>query len=109
MQEILKGQGCYYCGCEKLSESSILSHDTVQSKISKINPHVTLIEYKGTTVQSKCYCNKHNRYFYKGYYALSHHNYEIADMLIKKGANENVVNLNGTTPWQCLDVNYSIV
>ena len=43
MQEILKGQGCYYCGCEKLSESSILSHDTVQSKISKINPHVTLI------------------------------------------------------------------
>lgn len=72
MQEILKGKGCYYCGCEKLSNSSYLSIETVQSEISKINPHIKMIDYKGATQQSKCYCNKHNKYFYKGYYALTH-------------------------------------
>ena len=89
MQEILKGQGCYYCGCEKLSESSILSHDTVQSKISKINPHVTLIEYKGATGQSKCYCNKHNRYFYKCYYALSHNKNSGCELCYAENLREN--------------------
>lgn len=72
MRQILKGKGCYYCGCEKLSNQSYLSKDFVQSEISKINPHVKIIEYKGAAQQSKCYCTKHNKYFQKGYYALIH-------------------------------------
>ena len=69
---LLEEKGCIYCGCEKLSNQSYLSKDFVQSEISKINPHVKIIEYKGATQQSKCYCTKHNKYFQKGYYALAH-------------------------------------
>lgn len=89
MQQIFKGQGCYYCGCEKLSKSSFLSQDIVQSNISKINPHVKLIEYKGATQQLKCYCNKHNKYFYKGYYALSHNKNSGCDLCYAENIREN--------------------
>ena len=34
--------------------------------------------------------------------ALTHQNYEIADLLIKKGAKETIKNKYGKTPWQCI-------
>ena len=37
------------------------------------------------------------------HYALSYQNFELADILIKHGANENLKNLEGLTPWQCLN------
>ena len=43
------------------------------------------------------------------HYALVYHNFEIADMLIKRGANENLRNHKGFNPWQCLDSTISIV
>ena len=67
MQEILKGQGCYYCGLEKLSEGKFLSDDEVQNGINAINPHVKLILYKGHNEKSDFYCTKHNKYFKKFY------------------------------------------
>ena len=70
-QMLLKGRSCKLCGCEKLSESSFLSDKQVQDRISKINPHISLIKYNGATKQSEFYCNKHNKYFYKGFYAVS--------------------------------------
>lgn len=70
MQEIFKGQGCYYCGLEKLSESSFLPDETVQNNINILNPHVKLIQYNGHQVQSNFYCNKHNKYFEKNYSTL---------------------------------------
>jgi ankyrin repeat protein len=42
------------------------------------------------------------------HFALSFHNYEIADMLIQRGADEKVLNRYGLTPWQCLDNGTSI-
>ena len=41
------------------------------------------------------------------HYALVYHNFEIADMLIKRGANENL--RNHFNPWQCLDSTVSII
>ena len=43
------------------------------------------------------------------HFALTFHNYEIADMLIQRGADEKVINKMGITPWQCLDSGYSII
>jgi hypothetical protein len=37
------------------------------------------------------------------HYALIYQNFEIADFLIKYGANENIKNGEGLTPWQCLN------
>lgn len=70
MQEILKGQGCYYCGAEKLSELKFLNDDEVQRNINILNPHIKLIEYKGNKEQSRFYCTKHNKPFYKYYGTL---------------------------------------
>ena len=36
------------------------------------------------------------------HYALSFQEYDIADLLLKYGADENIKNINGLTPWQCL-------
>ena len=36
------------------------------------------------------------------HYAISHRNYEMVDFLIKNGADENVKNSDGISPWQCL-------
>ena len=52
---------------------------------------------------------KNNKYNTPLHYALTFHNYEMADMLIRRGADEKVVNKMGTTPWQCLDMGVSIV
>ena len=41
---------------------------------------------------------------YPLHYALSLHNYEIANTLIKYGAKENSLNSNGIGPWQCVGV-----
>lgn len=72
MQQILKGQGCKECGREKLSQLSFLTDETVQKRISKINPHIQLIKYNGANDPSDCYCTKHDKYFQKELYALTH-------------------------------------
>ena len=35
------------------------------------------------------------------HYALSNHNYKIANLLIYYGANENLLNNKGLNPWEC--------
>jgi hypothetical protein len=36
------------------------------------------------------------------HYAIAHKNFQIADLLINKKANEELVNKNNLTPWQCI-------
>ena len=36
------------------------------------------------------------------HYALSFQNYDIADLLLKYGADESIKNVDGLTPWQCV-------
>ena len=43
------------------------------------------------------------------HFALTFHNYEIADMLIQRGADEKAINKIGITPWQCVDNGNSII
>ena len=43
------------------------------------------------------------------HFALTFHNFEIADMLIQRGADEKAANRMGITPWQCLDIGFSII
>lgn len=70
MQEILNGQGCYYCGIEKLSEMHFLSEKVVQDFINLLNPHIKLSKYNGNKEASEFYCTKHNKYFRKYYNTL---------------------------------------
>ncbi len=42
------------------------------------------------------------------HYALSYQNYDIADLLLRFGADENIKNIDGLTPWQCLKYEHSI-
>lgn len=65
MQEILKGQGCFECGKEKLSEMNFNTIEDVQDRISKLNPHIKIINYNGMTNLADCYCEKHNEDFTK--------------------------------------------
>ena len=43
------------------------------------------------------------------HYALTYKNFELADILIKYGANENLKNGEGLTAWQCLNYDNSIL
>ena len=43
------------------------------------------------------------------HYALTHNNFELADILIKYGANENLKNGEGLTAWQCLNSENTII
>ena len=43
------------------------------------------------------------------HYALTHKNFELADILIKHGADENLKNGEGLTAWQCLNYDNSII
>lgn len=70
MQDILKGQGCYYCGLKKLSENNLLTDEQVNKNIHKKNPHVDLIQYNGADVMSIWNCRKHNLNFKKCYTTL---------------------------------------
>lgn len=72
IQEILKGQGCHYCGLEKLSAQHFLTNEQVQNNIRILNPHIKLISYKGSKEPSDFYCEKHNKYFSKYYETLIH-------------------------------------
>ena len=36
------------------------------------------------------------------HYAITHKNFKLADLLISKKANEELVNWNNLTPWQCI-------
>jgi ankyrin repeat protein len=35
--------------------------------------------------------------------ALIYQHFDIADILIKKGAKETITNKDGKTPWQCIN------
>ncbi len=52
---------------------------------------------------------QNNKYNTPLHYALTFHNFEIADMLIQRGADEKAENIMGITPWQCLDSGHSIL
>lgn len=67
MQEILKGQGCFYCGREKLSKNSFLTNKEAQNNIDILNPHIKLVKYNGSKEQSEFYCIKHDKLFKKFY------------------------------------------
>ena len=56
MQEILKGQGCYHCGIEKLSELSYLSLDEFQKRVNEKNKNVIVLEYNGMNQDAKFKC-----------------------------------------------------
>ena len=43
------------------------------------------------------------------HYALSYHNYQIADLLIEAGADEKTTNRFGVTPWQCIESINSVI
>ena len=43
------------------------------------------------------------------HYALIYKNFEISDLLIKYGANENLKNGDGLTAWQCLNYDNSLI
>ena len=43
------------------------------------------------------------------HYALTHNNFELADILIKYGADENLKNGEGLTAWQCLNSENTII
>ena len=70
MQSILRGQGCYYCGIEKLSQQSFLSDETVIKNVKRKNPHVDLVQYNGESTASIWHCNRHNKNFKKNYLTL---------------------------------------
>jgi hypothetical protein len=38
------------------------------------------------------------------HYALSHKNFKIANLLINRKADEELINTKGLTPWQCTGV-----
>ena len=56
MQEILKGQGCYYCGCKKLSDQSFLTLEEYQNKVSLKNENIKVLEYNGSHNDAKFEC-----------------------------------------------------
>jgi hypothetical protein len=43
------------------------------------------------------------------HYALSFQNYDIADLLLKYGADESIKNSDGLTPWQCLKSTHTLI
>lgn len=57
MQEILKGQGCYFCGLEKLSQHRTLSIEEYQKKVSNKHSYITVLEYTGINNHAKFKCN----------------------------------------------------
>lgn len=66
MQEILNGEGCKYCGAEKLSEQHFMDDNEVQSRVSKKHSHIQLIKYCGIqSSDSEWLCTKHNKHFHK--------------------------------------------
>lgn len=73
MQDILNGQGCYYCGIEKLRKECTLSNEEVESRIHIRNPHVNLIKYNGANEMSEWICTKHNKVFKKFFNTLTSH------------------------------------
>lgn len=56
MQQILKGQGCYYCGLEKLSEYHTLTLEQFQEKVNNKNQNIIALEYNGAKKDAKFEC-----------------------------------------------------
>ncbi len=56
MQEILKGQGCYFCGIEKLSFLHTLTIDEYRDRVYLVNKNVEVLEYIGMASKAKFRC-----------------------------------------------------
>lgn len=56
MQQILRGQGCYYCGAKKLSELSFLSLNDFQKSVYEKNKDIIVLEYNGMNLKAKFKC-----------------------------------------------------
>lgn len=56
MQQILRGQGCYYCGVKKLSELSFLSLNDFQKSVYEKNKDIIVLEYNGMNLKAKFKC-----------------------------------------------------
>lgn len=66
MQDILKGEGCKYCGAEKLSEQHFMTDEEVQSRINKKFDHIKVVKYLGIhNSNSIWFCEKHKKEFKK--------------------------------------------
>lgn len=56
MQQILKGQGCYYCGLEKLAIKKFLTINEYQEKVSLKHKNIAVLEYHGINAYAKFQC-----------------------------------------------------
>ena len=66
MQDILNGEGCKYCGAEKLSEQHFMTDEEVQRMINEKFDHIKVIKYLGIhNSNSIWFCEKHKKEFKK--------------------------------------------
>lgn len=66
MQDILNGEGCKYCGAEKLSEHHFMTDEEVQRRINEKFDHIKVIKYLGIhNSNSIWFCEKHKKEFKK--------------------------------------------
>ena len=66
MQDILNGEGCKYCGAEKLSEQHFMTDEEVQRRINEKFDHIKVIKYLGIhNSNSIWFCEKHKKEFKK--------------------------------------------
>lgn len=61
---IRKGQGCYACGYERVSQALMLSQEEIEKRIHNANPNVKVVgEYLGQKEKIKCQCLLCDSYF----------------------------------------------
>lgn len=66
MKDILNGEGCKYCGAEKLSEQHFMTDEEVQRRINEKFDHIKVIKYLGIhNSNSIWFCEKHKKEFKK--------------------------------------------
>ena len=96
------------------------NYQNFEDMFKKFNPGIEERDDKGNTflnLSVQCCCKPIIKFLlHKGansnsqnkklntplHYALSFQNYDIADLLLKYGADESIKNVDGLTPWQCV-------
>lgn len=59
--EVIAGEGCYFCGIDKLKESQLISQEEFEARVYNKNPHIRIdSQYTGGDNPVDCYCLKHN-------------------------------------------------
>lgn len=58
MQNILRGEGCIECGKEKLSQSSYITLEEYQHRVSKTKPSIEVLKYNGQNKDAHFKCKK---------------------------------------------------